>query len=295
MGLLLGSLVLLAADGPADDLARKMLPVYAREAAEYTMAVESAPDNALGLKKEPVFEWSNPVREGVQHGVLYLWLREGRPAAICSVFSEPEGRLRGRKVMHEFHALDPEKLVVSRPGALNEWKPQAGLARKELPDAGVPADSAASRLLQMRRLAQEFTGHETDGDGKRWELRLLPAPLYRYPAGKSGAADGALFALVSTAGTDPEVLLLVEARGDQGKTRWEYACGRFSDRSLYVQRKGQEVWSSVRGEDNTYLHDPQHLFRVYPDKVVSLEGKLLARVRATEKIWWGEFLPVEPK
>jgi hypothetical protein len=24
---------------------------------------------------------------------------------------------------------------------------------------------------------------------------------------------------------------------------------------------------------------------------VNLEGKLLARVRATEKVWWGEFLP----
>ena len=43
------------------------------------------------------------------------------------------------------------------------------------------------------------------------------------------------------------------------------------------------------------LHDPQHLFRVYPDKVVSLDGKLLARVRATEKVWWGEFLPPDEK
>ena len=44
--------------------------------------------------------------------------------------------------MHEFHALDSDKLLVSRPKALNEWKPQAGLARKELPDAGTPAATA---------------------------------------------------------------------------------------------------------------------------------------------------------
>jgi hypothetical protein len=273
-----------------------MLPIYAKEAAEYSIAVSSDPKKALELTKEPVLDWSNPVREGVQQGVIYLWLRDGRPAALGSFFSEPEGRHKGRKVMHEFHALDVEKLIVTRPkGALNEWKPEAGLARKELTDSPVPAETAAARLIQIKKLAAEFTGHETDGDGKRLDLRLLPTPLYRYPGSKTGVIDGALFSLVSTAGTDPEVLLLIEAKETDGKLRWEYALGRLSDRSLYVQRKEKEVWSLVRSDTNTFLHDPQHLFRVYPDKVVNLEGKLLARVRATEKVWWGEFLPVDEK
>ena len=257
------------------------------------MAVESAPDQPLKLKKEPVFEWLNPARN-TQQGAVFLWLRDGRPAALACIFSHPHDRLPGRKVLHELHALDPEKLVVKRD-ALNQWKPQAGLERKELPDAAAPAATPGARLVQMRRLAQEFAGHEIDGEGKRWELRLLPAPLYRYPEAKSGVIDGALFTLVSTAGTDPEVLLLLEARDIDGKLRWEFACGRFSDRSLYVQRKDKEVWSMVRSETNTFLHDPQHTYRTYADKVVSLEGKLLARVRATEKVWWGEFLPVDEK
>src|SRR5436190_1146233 len=82
----------------------------------------------------------------------------------------------GRQIMHELHALDPEKLVVKRD-AYNQWKPQAGLARTELPDAGTPAATPGTRLLQMRRLAQEFAGHSVDRDGKRWEFRLLPTPL----------------------------------------------------------------------------------------------------------------------
>jgi hypothetical protein len=295
VGLLSLTLLLSAAD-PADDLAKKMLPVYAKEASEYSIAVASDPKKALELKREPVFEWSNPVRSGVQQGVVFLWLRDGRPAVIGSIFSEPEGRLKGRKVIHEFHALDPEKLVVNpRPGAMNEWQPQAGLERKELPDAGTPADTPAARLLQVRRLAQEFSGDSTDEKGKHWALRLLPAPLYRYPESKTGVIDGALFTLVSEAGTDPEVLLLIEAKEAGGRLKWEYACGRFSDRSLHVSRKEKEVWSSVRGETNTFLHDPLHLYRTYADKVVNLDGKLLARVKATEKIWWGEFFPVEDK
>jgi hypothetical protein len=91
------------------------------------------------------------------------------------------------------------------------------------------------------------------------------------------------------------VLLVIEAREIDGKVRWEYACGRFSDKSLYVQRKDKKVWSLPRGDTNTWLHDPQYLFRVYPDKIVTPEGKLIARLKATEKVWWGEFFPAEEK
>ena len=102
-------------------------------------------------------------------------------------------------------------------------------------------------------------------------------------------------ALVSTEGTDPEVWLLIEARKEGGKLRWEYACCRFSNRDLYVRHKDQEVWSSVRGEADTVHHDALHLYRLYADKVVNLEGKLLARVRESPRVWWGEAVPVDQK
>src|SRR5262245_43403718 len=112
MGLL--SLVLvLGADEPVESLAKKMLPVYVKEVSEYSIAVETAPKKELERTKEPVFEWSNPVRQGLQQGVVYLWLRDGRPAVLGCIFSEPEGQLKGRKVIHEFHALDTDKLLVS--------------------------------------------------------------------------------------------------------------------------------------------------------------------------------------
>jgi hypothetical protein len=290
----LGVFLLLAAADPAENLAKKMLPIYVQDAAEYSMTVESAPKKELELKKEPVFEWSNPVRSRLQQGVVFLWLRDGRPAALASIWSNPGPKMPGRRVFHEFHALDREKLLVSRPGALNEWKPQAGLERKELPDAA-PAATRGARLVQMRRLAQEFSGHETDSEGKRWDLRLLPAPLYRYPPAGTGVIDGALFTLVSNAGTDPEVLLVIEARKDGDKTRWEYALGRFSDRNLYVKRNDKEVWSLVRNQANTFFHDPQHLYRLYPDKIVSPDGKLMARMRAMPPIWRFEIFPVDEK
>jgi hypothetical protein len=279
----LGLLLLVVAAAP-EGLAQKMLPIYVKEASEYSIAVESAPTQALELKKEPVFEWSNPGRRGfITEGVLFVWLRDGRPAALGSIFSmEPRNELRGRTLVHEFHALDAEKLVATRPReALNEWVPRAGLARKELPDAPTPAATPGARLVQMRRLAQEFSGHEIDLEGERWELRMLPTPLYRYSAGRAAVVDGALFVLVTNAGTAPLVLLLLEAREAGGKLHWEYTLCRKADRSLYVHRKGREVWSMVMGGENVFAHDPLHLYRVYADKVVSLEGKLLARIRQT--------------
>ncbi len=290
---ILSLLLALPAADPGDGLAKKMLPVYVREAETYSIAVESAPKQPLELRKEPVFEWLNPDRDN-QQGVLFLWLRDGRPAAVACIFSHPHEKLPGRQVMHELHALDPEKLIVTRD-EYNQWKPQAGLARKELPGAPAPAPTAEGRLLQMRQLAKEFTGYSVDRDQKRWELRLLPTPMYRYPPAKTGVVDGALFALMSSAGTDPEVLLLVEAKEESGKLRWEYACGRFSDWELHVQRKDAEVFSSVPSDENPFFHDPLHLYRIYPEKVVTPEGKVLAKIRSTSKMPWGEVIPVEDK
>jgi hypothetical protein len=291
---ILSLMLVLAADDPGEGLAKRMLPIYVKEAESYSLAVESAPKQALEFKKEPVFEWSNPVRSGLQQGVVFLWLRDGRPAALGCVFSSPHATLPGRQITHELHALDTEKLLVKRD-EFNQWKPLAGLTRKELPDASTPAATAGARLVQMRRLAQEFTGYSVDPAGKRGELSLLPTPLYRYPVAKTGVVDGALFALMSSAGTDPEVLLVIEAKEDGGKLHWEYACGRFSDWELRVQRKDREVYASVPSEANPFAHDPLHLYRIYPDKVVTLEGKLLARIRQTSRSPKGEIIPVEDK
>jgi hypothetical protein len=286
-----------AAEGD-DGLAKKMLPIYHKEAESYSLAAASAPKKQLELKKEPVFEWSNPTRDGVQQGVVFLWLRDGRPAALACIFSQPHWVAPGRKILHELHALESEKLLVTRD-AENQWKPEAGLARKELTDAAAPAETPVARQIQIKKLAAEFTGHEfvqeKGQERKQLELKLLPTPLYKYPTSKTGVIDGALFALVSDAGTDPEVLLLIEAREKNGKVSWEYACGRFSDRELHVQRKDKEVFSSILGDENTGLYGPQQLYRLYPDKVVTPDGKLMARVRPTLEKPWGEVIPVKDK
>jgi hypothetical protein len=64
---------------------------------------------------------------------------------------------------------------------------------------------------------------------------------------------------------------------------------------MYVQHKDKEVWSSVlNGRSDVWSHDRLHLYRIYPEKIVTPEGKLLARMRLTPTE--GEVvIPVEEK
>jgi hypothetical protein len=90
---------LMASADPDDSPSKKMLPIYIKEVGAYSLAVESAPKKELELKKEPVFEWANPTRND-QQGVVFLWLRDGRPAALACIFSSPDQKLPGRIITH---------------------------------------------------------------------------------------------------------------------------------------------------------------------------------------------------
>jgi hypothetical protein len=54
--------------------------------------------------------------------------------------------------------------------------------------------------------------------------------------------DGAIFAFVWTAGTDPETLIAIEARRTNHLVKWYYAPARFTNREAWLQYQGEEVW-----------------------------------------------------
>ena len=74
-------------------------------------------------------------------------------------------------------------------------------------------------------------------------LRLLSQPIRRFANAKKGIADGALFAFVK--GTDPEVLLLLEAATPKdGAPAWRFAFARVSHLSHAATRRGSTAWSA---------------------------------------------------
>jgi hypothetical protein len=115
----------------------------------------------------------------------------------------------------------------------------------EIPSAPAPAASEAQRLLQLKQLAKDFTAIGTyRKDLNETELRLLPHPVHRYSVPKQGILSGGLFAFVR--GTDPEIFLLIEARGkDVAGARWQFAAARMSNLAeLELRHQNKEVWKT---------------------------------------------------
>jgi hypothetical protein len=254
-------------DQAAKAKGQKLLELHTNDATSYSIFRDAARTQKLELRREPVYRWTNPTRVGGQVGEVFVWTYRGRPEVVGSIFSHPTGD--GQRVMcHELHSLSLEVLVVDR-SASEQWVPQAaGVELKPVEEAPVPAGNASQRLAQKRSLAREFNGRSLSDAGQAWELRLLPQPLYRYESTDPDVLDGALFTLVSSAGTDPEIILVLEARKTSSGPRWVYGAARFSDMNLWLKHKGQEVWSSIRSDENTFNHDAKHRFRFYQDRII---------------------------
>jgi hypothetical protein len=237
---LLGGIDAVSADAPQDEkaLAESFLAFAKREAAAYTIRLEGS-DRPLTLQAEPVLKWSNPVM-GTIYGDVFVWTADGRPEAVASIyrFYSPDPHRA-----NEFHSLALGKLTAERDGA-SAWTPsRRGLEFKPIPGAPVPADSAAVRFRQMRALAQEFTGRQTNRQGVDRDMRLLAQPIYRYENTKGDLIDGGLFAFVQ--GTDPEVFLLIEARRPQGGApEWRFGATRMHGIELRLNHRGRAVWNA---------------------------------------------------
>ena len=95
----------------------------------------------------------------------------------------------------------------------------------------------------MRRIATQFKGSIQEDDTERQrELRLLTKPLFVYRSADESPDDGAIFAFADS--TDPELLLLIEARGDADQQAWHYAPVRQNHRKLELRRNDQLVWEA---------------------------------------------------
>jgi hypothetical protein len=198
------------------------------------------PAHPFAMLKEPVLHRSQEV-QGSSKGSVFVWVEpSGRPAAICDVFLFENGPEHYR-LNNEWHSLSASPLraesskrpLFTATGPGLEWKP--------IPDAQAPADKPTERDRQARRLAARFSADLIDHKKERFPLRLLTTPLHRHDTIDSLVSrGGALFAFCQQ--TDPEILLLTEARKSGAGYRWEYAAAGFSDMDLYLRLDGREVW-----------------------------------------------------
>ena len=199
------------------------------------------------LTPVPVIRWRNVVRGQEGEAMMVVWPHNGRPVAMASIYPW-EG-----KMFHEFDSLSRESRLIARDKDRVIWSPQtAGVEFKDVPKAPKPAKTAAERLRQMKAIAESYkatmTGWAAD-DSDQEALRLLPRPLYRYDLMNAKEPDpklldGGLFAYVI--GTDPEVVLVLEAIGTADKADWQYAFVRATSGGLEVKMGDEVVWTAPK-------------------------------------------------
>jgi hypothetical protein len=270
MNKLLVLLLLFALAGDDPEAAKAQRELHLGDAHENTIYRDAGRKQPVEFRKQLIYVWTNPVRATQQDGLVFVWTSRRRAEAVGTIFSSTAGPVRW--FAHEFHSLAMGTLYVDRPGTHDAtWTPRGpGIELVPIEGAPTPARTAAQRLGQMRALAREFSATTRDASDNRYTLRLLSQPLFRFESTDPDVLDGALFAFVTSAGTDPEALLVIEARKPPGGATpvWHRALARFIDFDLSVHYKGNEVFAAPLIRGNPLEMDPNQQYRIDADRLV---------------------------
>jgi hypothetical protein len=225
---------------------------YRQRLQDHRLFTADRPDRPCHLVETPLMRFDNPVSR-IGDGMLFLWTDNVRPvAALKSYYNLPNGTW-GRTFVSL--ATQPLELRVDDQPV---WTPKSGSVEfKVLPDASSPAEKPGARLVQMRTIAREFQVVDNWGvkNPTDWQLRLLPAPLYRYEAPGEGVVDGAIFGYALSG---PEALLLLEAHQTDAGLEWRYAAARCTRFQVTFSRREAQLTAFARLDawpsTETYFH-----------------------------------------
>jgi len=206
-------------------------------ATQYTIRLRDGREDPLKLVDTLVLRWSNP-ENAATDGTIFLWTHRGRPAVALGLFTYDN-----EKFSHECQSLTTSPLSAANASGV-VWSPSApGIHFSQIENAEAPAATSARRLRQMKDLAARFNATFVGfaENQNPIELRLLTKPLYRYGTDDDPmVVDGGLFAYVQ--GTDPQLLLLLEARKG-AEMGWHFAFARAASGEVTASYEGRDVFS----------------------------------------------------
>jgi hypothetical protein len=196
---------------------------------------------------KPLLLYGDPTRNH-DRGSVWGWGEKGRPVALVELFQHPDDRSRWVFVLCNT-STSGRKVRANMDGRPWWLENSSACELKDVPGAPPAAADPALRQRQLKQIASRFTGHQFwDPNNTRYELRRLERPLHAYRDESAGLLDGGLFTLAN--GTNPEIMLFVEARRDPkdaAKAVWQYTVGRLAHAELHLQYDGKEVFEAPRG------------------------------------------------
>lgn len=225
---------------PASDARQDSL----RAATEYMRQMELREEMGQTLVERierPLLTFGDKTRDN-SSGTVWSWRKGGRSLAFLEVYRGADAQGRWTNAV----TLTSQLLVTLKTPNDVSWRPErAQITAQPIDDAPPPDRKANIRLRQMKELARRFTAHEFwDPNNSRFELRLLVQPALRYDASEAKVHDGAAFFLAH--GTNPEIVLLLEAIGDDNTLRWHFSAARLGSAELHLAFDGKEVWKQDR-------------------------------------------------
>jgi hypothetical protein len=248
---------------------RKLYRLEAETLELFAIGAGGKKRHKLSFNAEPVMRW---VSFGGFNGDVFVWLQNDRPEVVGNIVGFPAAGLKEnqRYTLAELHSLSDAPIVATPTADGQKWRTKEGLNPRAVSGAAKPAETARQRKLQTRELARSFSARMTHY-GEKWKLRLLDKPLVEYGEISDDVLGGALFAFVAFR-TDPELLLLLEARQGKEGAHWCFVPVRFSQQDLWLERDDKVVWESLVGPGGDFKpKDSASAYRVYDNKLQTLE------------------------
>lgn len=190
------------------------------------------------LVSAPVFRYSDQ-RRNMLDGTLWRWGATGRPVALMKIELYPTAA-GGTRWVYCLASLSDDLIEAESNGRQPYRTTEPGLTMEPISNTREPAGSATLRRLQMKRLAQQFEvtiWNEVDNSD---QMRLLPTPICRYSNPDAQLLDGAVFGF--TMGTNPDVLVVIEADLSDGAAEWRFGCVCMTSAGFEVRFKDRVVF-----------------------------------------------------
>lgn len=205
--------------------------------------------------ERPLFQFDNAI-SGIEDGFVFIWIDRGRPVVLMKSYYNSQRASWGRT-----YVSLANKPIEMRQREQSRWTPkEPGVSFQPIKNAAPPAGSARGRLKQMRELAARFRVVDRWGlvDPTDWQLRLLPAPLYRYEVPDEHVVDGALFGYVLSG--SPEAVVLLEAKEITSGLEWHFAVSRATRFGITIWLDEEKIAEYPRLDawpaSGVYFHDP---------------------------------------
>lgn len=203
---------------------------------------------------KPVFRYDDQPRRFLD-ATMWTWTDRGRPVAFQKIEAKINRESGAPEWGYCFTSLSHQRLNVKWDEDRAYQSQDAGIRHLPVPEAPPVASQTTQRRRQLREFARGFTARILNDPrtSDSEEMRLLPTPILEYGDEAAMLLQGAVFAY-STNGTNPDLVIVFEARPIADGLVWHYAPARMTTGGLTVKYRDQLVWEApfVQPYDKRY-------------------------------------------